>query len=57
MHEYCLYHSKYDISGNAVDGGRRKHKSVAQPQLLEWNLNEFTDEIAEVKTDWDKLVS
>nr|CAB3233592.1 carnitine O-palmitoyltransferase 1, liver isoform [Phallusia mammillata] len=55
MWEYGLYHAQYDSSGNATHRNIPQHTVIPVPQRLQWELNDFEDDIADMKSDWDKL--
>lgn len=57
MWEYSLYHSKFDSAGNASHRDMPQHEVVPGPKLLQWELDEFVEDIKEIKSDWDKLVN
>ena len=59
MWEYIYHHcNTFDDKGNATAAeGSVEHKTIPQPELINWELDSFVDQIEKAKSDWDELVS
>uniref|UniRef100_H2Z317 Choline/carnitine acyltransferase domain-containing protein n=1 Tax=Ciona savignyi TaxID=51511 RepID=H2Z317_CIOSA len=57
MLEYALFHSKYDADGNPADPVHRSHPSIDQPKPILWELDEYDEDITELKKEWGRLAN